>query len=97
VLAGDETSLAVAAGLGSGRVVLRVADVEAARAAAASIGLHAQVFANDAAAIDALGSPRVAAVTGGSAWIQAARAALRERGADVRVKAYWAPGRAGLD
>ena len=97
VLAGDETSIGVAAGLATGRTVLRVADVEAARAAAASIGVNAQIFASDQAALDALGSPRVAAVTGGSAWIQAARAALRERGANIRVKAYWAPGRVGID
>lgn len=98
LLAGDETAIAVAAGLGrDARVVIRAADVDGARAAAEAVGVRADAHGTDAGAVAAFGRPAVAAVAGGSAWIVAARAALREAGAEVRVKAYWAPGRTGLD
>ena len=36
-------------------------------------------------------------LTGGSALVQGVRAFLRERGLPARSKAYWAPGRVGMD
>lgn len=49
--------------------------------------------------LDAIDLPAGAAVgvTGGAPLVQRARAALRRRGVEPRVKTYWAPGRVGLD
>lgn len=117
VLIGDETSIAVAAALhlarpGQVEAVLSVADEDAARAAAAAVGLHSPTMlargANtdvhhlaiaDAARAAGAGASGVSVgLCGGAGLIQGVRAALRGRGVEgVRVKAYWAPGKVGLD
>ena len=51
-------------------------------------------YASIAAAVPAEGS---VALTGGSALVQGVREALRARSIRAKVKAYWAPGRVGLD
>ncbi|MEY3212882.1 MAG: hypothetical protein RIT28_3363 [Pseudomonadota bacterium] len=117
VILGDETSVAVAAAYSLARpgqvtAVLSVMDVDAARVAAAAVGLpapslltrpadlsaHHQAIAEAAQAAGA-GAPGVSVgLCGGAALIQGVRAALRDRGVSgVKVKAYWAPGKVGLD
>ena len=117
VIVGDETSIAVAAAYslarpGQVKALLSVKDVQAARDAAAAVGLaspelfvreadasaHHQRLAGAATAAGA-GAPGVSVgLCGGAALIQGVRAALREKGVSgVKVKAYWAPGKVGLD
>ncbi|MBK9365286.1 MAG: siderophore-interacting protein [Deltaproteobacteria bacterium] len=95
---------------GQVKAVLSVADEHAARAAAAAVGLPSPTLlareANTdahhqaiAAAARAAGAPgRSIGLCGGAALIQGVRAALRAGGVEgVKVKAYWAPGKVGLD
>lgn len=110
VLVGDETSIAVAAAYARGRSVVAVIeadDVDEARAAAAAVGLgDARIVRREGAGYRALADAALAAgagdagavigITGGAALIQGVRALVRER-ATVKVKAYWAPGKVGLD
>jgi NADPH-dependent ferric siderophore reductase len=112
LLVGDETSVAVAAAFArerAGRVhAVFATDAEPElRAAAASVGLERfDVVARE----DAAGaSARVAelhaeqpaatlALTGGSELVVRVRDALRTRGlTHAKAKAYWIPGRAGVD
>jgi NADPH-dependent ferric siderophore reductase len=111
VIAGDETSVAVAASFAAERpgqvqVVLHAGSVDDVRAAAESVGVRAAVFARGALqpVVDAVVAAHAAApaatvaLTGGSELIVALRAALRERGVGaVKAKTYWVPGRRGLD
>ncbi|MCK6522495.1 siderophore-interacting protein [Myxococcota bacterium] len=113
VIIGDETSIAVAAAHsaarpGQAKAVLSVLDVDAARAAAAAVGLPSPVLiprgadlnAHHQAVAEAAAGAKGASVglCGGAALIQGVRAALRASGVEgVKVKAYWAPGKVGLD
>lgn len=112
VVVGDETSVAVAAAFeaersGRAHAVIQAGDADGARAAAASVGLRSVdvVAPGDTAGTAAAVAARLAAtpgaavgLTGGSALVVAVREALRAGGVrDVRAKAYWIPGKAGLD
>ena len=79
---------AAAVGLASPELFVREADASA----------HHQRLAGAATAAGA-GAPGVSVgLCGGAALIQGVRAALREKGVSgVKVKAYWAPGKVGLD
>lgn len=112
VLVGDETSVAVAAAFANERPgqVYAVIQSEAAQdvlAAAGSVGLEPIEVAprGDTGATVAIVQKRlrvwpnaVVAVTGGSELVVAVRAALRSEGVkNIKTKAYWIPGKTGLD
>ncbi|HEY8432648.1 MAG TPA: hypothetical protein VIL20_29960 [Sandaracinaceae bacterium] len=112
IVVGDETSVAVAAALSSARpgrvhAVLQSDAADDVRAAAESVGLDAFDLvprADTAATVRAILAKRsttpdaIVALTGGSELVTAVRDALRREGVrDVKTKAYWIPGRTGLD
>lgn len=112
ILVGDETSVAVAASFAAARSDLVQTLFEAQspkdlRRAAQAVGLEPfQIVARAdmAALVEAVVRARANApaaaigLTGGSVLVQALHAALRDRGiAPTRRKAYWVPGRTGLD
>jgi len=112
VLVGDETSVAVAAAFaverpGQVHAVIQADAAADVPAAAASVGLTSiDVVArrDTAATIEAVQSflaqtpNAVVALTGGAELIVAARDELRRAGVtNLKGKAYWIPGRAGLD
>ena len=112
VLAGDETSIAVAATFNAQRpgqiqTVIQTAEPADARAAAASIGLDqlevvtrgdtAHTVEAVTAKLRALPNALVA-LTGGSELVADLRTALRGAGVrNIKTKTYWIPGRTGLD
>ncbi len=110
-LLGDETSLGtmasyVAARPGQVRSLVEVGpgvDLERVLAelglAQTEVILRAKHQVRGAALAGALdGTHKACGVTGGAELIQTVRAALRAKGASsVKVKAYWVPGRVGLD
>lgn len=112
ILVGDETSVAVAASYEAahpGRVqaVFEGRSSAAVFAAASAVGLksvRAMARGDTSATVAAImvakskAPDATIALTGGSELIVAVRAALREQGLrDVKCKAYWIPGKAGLD
>ncbi len=112
IMVGDETSVAVAASFEAARPgqvqgIFAVRDPEATRLAARSVGLeraHALPSPDLTGVVEAVGVARgerpgaVVAITGGSELVVAVRAALRNAGVgELKTKAYWIPGRAGLD
>ena len=112
IMVGDETSVAVAASFEAARPgqvhgIFAARDPEATRLAAQSVGLErAQALpASDlSGVVEAVGVARgerpgaAVAITGGSELVVAVRAALRNAGVgELKTKAYWIPGRAGLD
>lgn len=112
ILVGDETSVAVAASFeaerpGQVHAVFEAGDVEGVAAAAQAVGLDRAAVVPRGAAGDAAESVIAAraaapdslvAVTGGSEVVIAVRSALRARGIRrITTKAYWIPGRTGLD
>lgn len=112
VIVGDETSVAVAASYAAARpgqvqAVLQGLWPAALRAAAESVDLRPSYVAARAdlaglieAVVAAHGSSPQAtlALTGGSELILAVREALRARGIrSLKTKAYWIPGKTGLD
>jgi NADPH-dependent ferric siderophore reductase len=112
VVFGDETSLARANGV-PGRTVLEVTDSGETRAALDALGFSGATLvarqtneAHREALVDAViqalqahpGAPLV--LSGRAAAIQGVRQGLKARGvglATVKAKAYWAPGKVGLD
>lgn len=112
VLCGDETSFGLAAALGNGPTLLfEASDAAEARAALAAIHIEPAALiertADDAhlAALEA-GMSRPAAsgahfvLTGKASSIQRMMRCLKAAGVAsprIRTKAYWAPGKAGLD
>lgn len=112
ILAGDETSVAVAASYELARpsqvqAMFQGASPDAILAAAATVELQSVLAfgAGDTlATVDAIVAAKgrtpnaTIALTGGSESILALRTALRERGLrDLKAKAYWIPGKTGLD
>ncbi len=112
LLVGDETSIAVAAAYSRHRPglvasILEVEEEQTAREAATALGLmHARVLRRgDAAALSAAileswrATPQVSVgLTGSGSLVQRAREVLREHGGpSPRIKAYWVPGKVGLD
>jgi NADPH-dependent ferric siderophore reductase len=112
VLVGDETSVAVAAAFAVERstAVHAVIQSDAAagfREAAASVGLAGVVVVargDTAASVEAVSAARstspsaVVGLTGGSELVVAVRDALRRAGVrNIKTKAYWIPGKTGLD
>jgi NADPH-dependent ferric siderophore reductase len=112
ILVGDETSVGVAASFevaqpGQVQAVFQGASPDSIRAAAASVELQSvKVVAqgDTKTTVEAILQAREAAtkasivLTGGSELVVAVRAALREQGIrDVKTKAYWIPGKVGLD
>lgn len=112
VLVGDETSVAVAAAFaverpGQVHAVIQADAAADVPAAAASVGLTSIDVVprrDTAATIEAVQSflaqtpNAVVALTGGAELIVAARDELRRAGVtNLKGKAYWIPGRAGLD
>jgi NADPH-dependent ferric siderophore reductase len=112
IIVGDETSIAVAASFervrpGSVHAIFEALTPETVARAAASVGVQPFHLAKrgDVAAVTnaALAARRVSpaatiALTGGAPLVVAVRAALREHGIrDVKAKAYWIPGKTGLD
>lgn len=101
-LIGDATSVAVAAAYARRRptVAAFVTDVDLTGVLAA-VGLAGSpVFSGLNAverAVEAVTGPSAIGVTGGGELVQQARTALRARGVNPRVKAYWVAGRPGLD
>jgi NADPH-dependent ferric siderophore reductase len=98
LVVGDETSLAVAASYADSRPgqVAALLEGDVPDAVLADLGLRATVCAPGASAAR-LGDHRgVVGITGSAALIQRTRAALAGRG-EVRVKAHWIEGRAGID
>jgi hypothetical protein len=112
VIVGDETSVGVAASYavereGQVHAILQGSSPEALRAAAESVGLrpthvtargdmHGLVEA--IVAVHATSPHATVGLTGGSELIIAVRDALRARGIrQLKTKAYWSPGKAGLD
>jgi hypothetical protein len=98
LVVGDETSLAVAASYAESRPgqVQAVLEGDVPDAVLADLGLRATVCAPGASAAR-LGDHRgVVGITGSAALIQRTRAALAGT-RDVRVKAHWIEGRAGID
>ena len=112
VVVGDETSVAVAATFAAERPgqVHAIFQADAAsdvRDAAASVGLREVVVVargDTAATLEAVTRPlstfpnACVALTGGSELVAGVRNALRNSGVrNIKTKAYWIPGRAGLD
>lgn len=112
VIVGDETSAAVAASYASERpgqvqAVFQGGSPDAVHSAAESVGLRpAQVAARgDTAGLVAAivaaheRAPQASVgLTGGSDLVVAVREALRTRGIrSIKTKAYWIPGKTGLD
>jgi NADPH-dependent ferric siderophore reductase len=112
VIVGDETSVGVAASYeaerpGQVQAILQAQRPEELRSAAESVGLRpAHVAARDDASglVEAVVAAHARApqatlgLTGGSELVVAVRDALRARGIrNVKTKAYWIPGRTGLD
>lgn len=112
IVVGDETSVAVAASFAAERgdqvsAILEASSPEGLRNAAESVGLRPQHVAArgdvdslvEAVVAARVASPRATvALTGGSQLIIAVRAALRARAiGDIKTKAYWIPGKSGLD
>ena len=112
ILLGDETSVAVAASFevarpGQVHAIFQGGSVDALRAAAEAMGLrpaHVSSSGDTISAVEAVLASQAAlpgasvALTGGSEFVLAVRAALRERGVrDIKLKTYWIPGRMGLD
>jgi NADPH-dependent ferric siderophore reductase len=112
VIVGDETSVAVAASYAAERrgqvhAILQGSSPEGLREAAESVGLrpaHVAARGDTNGLVEAIVAAHVSAphaavgLTGGSELIVAVRAALRSRGIrDIKTKAYWIPGKTGLD
>jgi NADPH-dependent ferric siderophore reductase len=112
VIVGDETSVGVAASYAAARpgqvhAMLQASAPEALRAAAESVGLRpTQVVSRGETngLVDAIVTAHASvpnatlALTGGSALIVAVRDAVRARGIrNLKSKAYWIPGKTGLD
>jgi len=112
VIVGDETSVGVAASYAAARpgqvqAVLQGRSPEQVRAAAECVGLRpTHVAARDdiSSLIEAIVAAHASAphgsvgLTGGSELVVAVRDALRARGVpNVKTKAYWIPGKTGLD
>lgn len=112
IVVGDETSVAVAGSFeverpGQVQALFQAGSVEDTRAAAQSVGLRsAFVFPRGetnqlveaVAAAHAAAPQAVVGLTGGSELVLAVRNALRKQGIrDVKTKAYWIPGKRGLD
>jgi NADPH-dependent ferric siderophore reductase len=112
VIVGDETSVAVAASYAAERAgqvhaILQGTSPEELRVAAESVGLrptHVAARGDTNALVEAVVAARAAApdtmvgLTGGSELVIAVREALRARGIrNVKTKAYWIPGKTGLD
>lgn len=89
VIVGDETSVALARSFpGSLALIASTHPIPGVRT------FPPGDWAGLAAAVPA---GAVVGLTGGAALIAGVRAELRRRGIEPRVKAYWAPGRRGLD
>lgn len=112
VIVGDETSVAVAASYAAARpgqvhAILQGSSPDELRAAAESVGLrpaHVSARGDTNGLVDAIASAHATApsatlgLTGGSELIVAVRDALRTRGIrNIKTKAYWIPGKTGLD
>ena len=112
IVVGDETSVAVAASYeterpGQIRTVLGAGSVDDVRSAAESVGLRSlevlprgaiEPLVEATAAASAATPGATIALTGGSELVLAVRRGLRGRGIRrVTTKAYWVPGKRGLD
>jgi NADPH-dependent ferric siderophore reductase len=112
VIVGDETSVGVAASYAADRAgqvhaILQGGSPDELRAAAESVGLqptHVAARGDTNGVVDAIVAAHARAphatvgLTGGSELIVAVRDALRSRGIhNIKTKAYWIPGRTGLD
>lgn len=112
LLVGDETSIAVAAAYARHRpglvaLILEVEEEEAAFQASTALGLTQPRLVRrgvegvlSAAILESWGaSPQVSVgLTGSGSLVQRAREVLREHsGPAPRIKAYWVPGKVGLD
>jgi NADPH-dependent ferric siderophore reductase len=112
VIVGDETSVAVAASYAAERpgqvhAILEGRSPEALRSAADSVGLrpaHVAARGDVNGLVEAIVSAHASSpsatvgLTGGSELIVAVRAGLRSRGIrSIKTKAYWIPGKTGLD
>lgn len=94
VIIGDETSVALALAYAEARPGKVTALIEGD----SPIPEHTRFRRGDYAGIAArVREGAVVGLTGGSALVQGVREALRRRGVAAHVKAYWAPGRVGLD
>lgn len=112
ILVGDETSVAVAAAFeterpGQVHAIFAAREVSEVEPTVQAVGLRNAVVrpvSDTEGIVDAVLAARSAspsanvALTGGSELIVAIRATLRAKGVrDARSKAYWIPGRTGLD
>jgi NADPH-dependent ferric siderophore reductase len=112
LIVGDETSVGVAASYAAERpaevrAILQGSSPEGLRAAAESVGLRpVHVAARDdtqglveaVVAAHASSPHATVGLTGGSELVVAVRDALRARGIrNIKTKAYWIPGKSGLD
>jgi NADPH-dependent ferric siderophore reductase len=112
VIVGDETSVAVAASYAAERAeqvhtILQGSSPDELRTAAESLGLrptHVAGRGDTNAVVEAVVAVHASApsatvgLTGGSELIVAVRDALRARGIrNIKTKAYWIPGKTGLD
>ncbi|MFO0629256.1 MAG: siderophore-interacting protein [Polyangiales bacterium] len=98
LVVGDETSLAVAASYAETRPgqVEAVLEGDVPEAVLADLGIRATVCAPGEAAARVVVHPGVVGLTGSAALIQRTRDALAGR-RELRVKAHWIAGRAGID
>jgi NADPH-dependent ferric siderophore reductase len=112
VIVGDETSVGVAASYaaewpGAVQAILQGLSPEELHTAAEAVGLrpaHVSARNDTSGLVEAVvaahaSSPQAAVVlTGGSELVVAVREALRTRGIrNIKTKAYWIPGKTGLD
>lgn len=112
VIIGDETSVAVAAAFaaerpGQAHAIIQAESASDVRAAGESVGLQQMdivgrgdtVAIVDAVTVQLSTFPSASvALTGGSELVVSVRDALRRAGVrNVKTKAYWIPGRTGLD
>lgn len=112
VIVGDETSVGVAASYaferpGQVHAIFQGRTPDALRAAADSVGLrpvHVAASGDTQGLVDAIAAVHASApeatigLTGGSELVVAVRDALRTRGIrNIKTKAYWIPGKTGLD
>lgn len=112
VIVGDETSVGVAASYAAERAdqvyaILQGNSPEALRSAAESVGLRpthvvkrgdTKGLVEAIAAVHARAPEVTVGLTGGSELVVAVRQALQARGIrNIKTKAYWIPGKTGLD
>lgn len=96
-IVGDATSIATALAFAAARPGAVTALIEGSAPFEGLRSFVGEPSHTHAAIAEAIDPSSAVVLTGGSALVQGVRAQLRKRSIDAKTKAYWAPGRVGLD